>query len=178
MNELNSFGDNLVADTEKVLRNIGEVVVAFQMMELEVAEVLSALLKMQIKEDKYRIASSMSFSQKVNLMSDLYQDRKGLEWPSLDFPLTRQALEAAESFRNTVVHSFWGVKSGQHWVKAKANLRGRGRLTLSQGKVDIEAFDEGIQCLREIRSWYLGRPEKMQIAKDRLNTITATMANQ
>ena len=78
-------------------------------------------------------------------MSDLYPERKNPAWPPVDLQITRDALMAAEVFRNAVVHSLWHIGGAEpQWRRTKASLRSKGRLSVSSGAVNLGAFDEGV----------------------------------
>lgn len=168
---------DIVFDQQRLHQGIGEIVVVFQHLEHEVAEVLASLLRMRHPSDTHRLTAAMSFGQKVDLMCDLYPERKNPAWPHLDIRITRDALKAAEAFRNTVVHSFWYFGGAERqWMRTKANLRSKGQLTISTGKVNLDALAEGARYLSAVGRWYLGETEKVLTAAGRLKALVSTLS--
>lgn len=108
-----------------------------------------------------------------------YPERKNPAWPSIDLQTTRDALMAAEAFRNAVVHSLWHIGGSEpQWRRTKASLRSKGRLSVSSGAVNLGAFDEGVRCLREVESWYVGRREKVTVAAARLKALVNELSER
>lgn len=168
---------DIIFDQQRLYRGIGEIVVVFQRLEHEVAEVLAALLQMRHASDTHRFTAAMSFGQKVDLMCDLYPERKSPNWPYLDIRMTRDALKTAEAFRNTVVHSLWHFGGAEsRWMRTKANLRSKGQLIISTGIVNFDALEEGARCLSAVGDWYLGRSEKVATATDRLKVLVRKLS--
>lgn len=164
---------NLHSETEELFRGIGEVVVQFQQVEHWVADVLASLLQLKHEADTHRVTAAMSYGQKVDLMCDLYPARCNERWPTVNIQVTRNALKAAEEFRNAVVHSFWYVGGIEtQWMRTKANLRSKSQLKVSTGSANIGALKEGADCLRVVKDWYLGESEKVVVATDRLKILT------
>lgn len=164
---------NLISDTEKLFRGIGEVVVQFQQVEHWVADVLASLLQLKNEADTHRVTAAMSYGQKVDLMCDLYPARCNERWPAVEIQVTRNALKAAEEFRNAVVHSFWYVGGAEsQWIRTKANLRSKSQLKISTGTANLDALREGADCLRVVKDWYLGQSEKVVVATGRLKILT------
>ncbi len=163
---------DFLMDSDRLHLSIGKIVVKFQQIENEVAEVLASLLEMRDPEDTHRITASMSYKQKLNLMCDLYESRKNKLWPSIDLKKARKALLSAEVFRNAVVHSFWfvgGVES--QWMRSKASIQSKGKLSIVTGIANIEALEEAVNCLVIISDWYLGRTTQLADATKRLDDI-------
>lgn len=170
---------DLIQDTERLFRCIGEIVVRFQKIENDIAEVLSSMLKMKDPSDTHRVTAAMSYKQKLNLMCDLYEERKNPAWPPIDIVLVRSALESAETFRNSIVHSLWSVgENPSKWIRTKANLRSKGKLKIVTGPANIEALEEAITCLKTIRDWYLGFSEQLQEATKLLNKISRQLSER
>jgi hypothetical protein len=163
---------NIVTDAERLYAGIGKVVVTFQFVEHWVADVLAALLQMRHSADVHRVTAAMSYAQKVNLMCDLYPARKSPRWPPVELEITRNALMAAEAFRNTVVHSFWHLGGApSQWMRTKANLRGKGGLSVLSGAANLDALYEGERCLSVVKDWYCGESEKVRAATVRLRAL-------
>ena len=164
------MASEIAIDADRLHICIGKIVVKFQLIENVIAEVLASLLKMREPEDIHRVTAAMSYAQKLNLMCDLYDDRKNPEWPSIDLESARNALMSAETFRNSVVHSLWFVGGEQsQWMRAKANLRNGGKLKIVTGPANIEALEEAVNCLSVISDWYLGRSAQLAAATSSLN---------
>jgi hypothetical protein len=164
---------NLHSETEDLFRGIGEVVVQFQQVEYWVANVLASLLQLKHEADTHRVTAAMSYGQKVDLMCDLYPARCNERWPTVNIQVTRNALKAAEEFRNAVVHSFWYVGGTEtQWMRTKANLRSKGQLKVSTGSANLGALREGADRLRVVKDWYLGESEKVTVATGRLKVLT------
>ena len=167
---------DLALDRELLYKGIGKIIVEFQFIEHEVADVLATLLQMHHPTDVHRITAAMSYAQKVDLMCDLHPDRHNPLWPPVDIKATRDALKAAEEFRNTVTHSFWYVSGADAtWMRTKANLRSKNRLTLVTGKVNLDALVEGAQALTVIRDWYLGQTGKIVDATIDLRSLAKAL---
>lgn len=170
---------NIATDADRLYAGIGQVVVSFQFVEHGVADVLASLLQMRHPSDVHRVTAAMSYAQKVNLMCDLYPERKNPAWPPVDLQITRDALMAAEVFRNAVVHSLWHIGGAEpQWRRTKASLRSKGRLSVSSGAVNLGAFDEGVRCLREVERWYTGQSEKVTIAAARLKALVNELSER
>ena len=172
------MGD-IVTDAERLYAGIGKVVVTFQFVEHSVADVLAALLQMRHTSDVHRVTAAMSYAQKVNLMCDLYHDRKNPSWPPVDLEVIRNALMAAEAFRNTVVHSLWHVGGVEpQWMRTKANLRSKGRLNITSGTANLDALEEGEVRMSAVRHWYCGESEKLRVATSRLKTLVNELSER
>ena len=169
---------DIVMDTDRLHRCIGEIVVKFQLIENDIAEVLALLLKMRDSTDIHRITAAMSYAQKLNMMCDLYEDRKDPKWPLIDLDVARNALMFAEAFRNSVVHSLWFVVPGEQskWMHAKANLRNGGKLKLVTGPANIKVLEEAMNCLGVISHWYIGRSDELAAATSLLKQLSSQLS--
>lgn len=173
------MASEIIIDTDRLHICIGKIVVKFQLIENVIAEVLASLLQMRKSEDIHRVTAAMSYVQKLNLMCDLYDDRKNPEWPSIDLESARNALMSAETFRNSVVHSLWYVGGEQsQWMRAKANLRNRGKLNVVTGPANIEALEDAVKCLSVISDWYLGRSAELAAATSSLNQLSKELSDR
>lgn len=171
------MASEIIIDTDRLHICIGKIVVKFQRIENEIAEVLASLLQMCESEDIHRVTAAMSYAQKLNLMCDLYDDRKNPKWPPIDLEGARNALMLAETFRNSVVHSHWFVGGEQcQWMRAKANLRNGGKLKVVAGPANIEALEDAINCLSVIGDWYLGRSAQLAAATSSLNQLSKELS--
>lgn len=171
------MASEIAIDADRLYVCIGKIVVKFQLIENVIAEVLASLLQMREPEDIHRVTAAMSYAQKLNLMCDLYDDRKNPEWPSIDLERARNALMSAETFRNSVVHSLWFVGGEQsQWMRAKANLRNGGKLKVVTGPANIEALEDAVKCLSIISDWYLGRSAELAAATNSLNQLSKQLS--
>lgn len=167
----------IVIDTDRLHICIGRIVVEFQLIENVIAEVLASLLQMREPEDIHRVTAAMSYAQKLNLMCDLYNDRKNPKWPQVDLESARNALVSAETFRNSVVHSLWFVDGKKtQWMRAKANLRNGGKLKVVTGPANIEALEDAVKCLGVISNWYLGHSSELAAATISLNKLSKELS--
>lgn len=64
--------NNLVDQTDALLRAIGHTIVRFQQVEQWLAEELALILRMREKEDQYLFSAAMSFRQKVDLLVEIF----------------------------------------------------------------------------------------------------------
>jgi hypothetical protein len=168
---------SLASDTNLLYQGIGKVIVEFQFIEHVLAEILASLLQMRHPADTHRITAAMSYGQKVDLMCDLYLDRRNPGWPVIDLQINRNALKAAEEFRNTVAHSFWHVDGADpKWMRTKAHIRSKSRLVITVGAVNFEALDEGAKSLYVVRDWYLGQTERISDATAKLRSLTKKLS--
>ncbi|AKX51324.1 hypothetical protein AKN92_07315 [Thiopseudomonas alkaliphila] len=171
------MNSEIAIDADRLHICIGKIVVKFQLIENVVAEVLASLLQMRAPEDIHRVTAAMSYAQKLNLMCDLYDDRKNPEWPSINLEYARKALMSAETFRNTVVHSLWFVGGEQsQWMRAKANLRNGGKLKVVTGPANIEALEDAVECLSIISDWYLGSSTEIAAATSSLSQLSKKLS--
>jgi len=161
--------DNLVEQTEALLRAIGHTVVRFQQVEQWLAEELAILLRMREREDQYLVSAAMSFKQKVDLLVQMFPRRaeRNPKLPIVVITDVRKALYVAEEYRNRVVHSFYGVECGEdnsRWIRMKGSLRGCAGFSMNSVKTNIEIFEECNDALAVIREWSLKEPEAIRIA--------------
>ncbi|MGW8169715.1 MAG: hypothetical protein ACWGHH_06895 [Sulfurovaceae bacterium] len=151
---------DLITDTNRLSQSIGKIIIDFQFIEYTLSEILSILLGLKEADDTHRILAAMSYRQKVDLMSDIYELRKPDNWPNVDIPLSRKALYIAEDFRNRVVHSFWHVNDST-WFRTKSSLKSSKGLKIDTGKANIECLEMSSAPLHTVRDWYLGQSEKL-----------------
>lgn len=159
---------NLILNTEKLFCAIGHAVVRFQQVELWLSEELALLLRMREQDDQYLVSAAMSFSQKVDLLVEIFP-RKLEEYPKLfkskiNILDVRKALYAAEAYRNRVVHSFYAVEcdtNNSQWMRIKGSLRGRTGFSLNSAEANIQIFEECNAALAIIREWILQEPEAL-----------------
>lgn len=133
---------------------IGRIVVNFQQIELWLAESLASLLLLQDPEDRHIVLSAMSFSQKVDLLAELYSRKKTHRY-GVEIRLIRKALYAAEQFRNRIVHSVWAVESSGNWVRVKGSLKSKDGFSLAINQANISKLEAAATALLAIREWEL-----------------------
>jgi hypothetical protein len=145
-------------------------VVNFQQIEQWLAEELAVLLRMREKEDQYLVSAAMSFGQKVDLLVTLFPKRaeRHPKLPTVDVGIVRRALDAAEEYRNRVVHSFYAVECDDQsrWIRIKGSLRGRKGFSMNSVDVNVAAFDECNDALRLIREWSVVEQSRLVIATE------------
>ena len=166
---------------DKLRIAIGEVVINFQFIEYELSDILSVLLNMKEKEDKHRIFAAMSFRQKTDLVCDLYESRKKPSWKEpVKISEVRKALNTAEEFRNSVVHSFYYVSGSKKpvWMRSKYSIRTSTGLKVVDGVADISSIEKGAKSLLVIREWYLGETEKLKEATKNLSGCTKRLSRK
>ncbi len=158
--------DRIVLETARLYEGIGRVVVSFQQIEQWLAEVLAMLLRMREKDDQFLVSAAMSFGQKVDLLVELYPNRKPAHLKDVDLVVVKNALSTAEDFRNRVVHSFWAIECADEtrWIRIKGSLRGRKGLRLSKTSANIEILHECDSALLVIREWMLRETSKIEAA--------------
>lgn len=170
---------NLAEQAETLYRAIGRVVVEFQFIEATLAEELAELLQLRDDDDAERIASAMSFRQKVDLNCDIRPKRAPKQAAKLPSPILRAAFYAAEEFRNQIVHSFWyvGGSSERVWMRTKSTLRSRAGLRVTHSAVQPERLEPAIKALYTLRHWYICGPAEIEEAtaalKSALTNLTA-----
>ncbi len=151
---------DLITDTNLLSQSIGKIVIDFQFIEYTLSEILAVLLGLKETDDNHRILAAMSYRQKVDLMSDIYELRKPDNWPTADISLSRKALFTAEDFRNRVVHSFWHVNDST-WFRIKSSLKSSKGLKVDTGIANIECLEMSSEPLHAVRDWYLGQSDKL-----------------
>lgn len=174
------LGTRGIKNTERLKIGIGEVVINFQLLEYELSNILCRRLEMKNDDDSHRISAAMSFKQKVNLYCDVYIAHTRENTFELDIPAIRKALSAAEEFRNSVVHSFWHVKVNKNivWMSTKSNLSSKNGLKIVDGVANIRKLEKGIECIKEIRNWYLGETEKLEEARKQIQKCTNELSRK
>lgn len=160
---------DLATDTNRLSQSIGKIIIDFQFIEYTLSELLANLLGLKEADDIHRIVAAMSYRQKVDLLSDIYDLRKPNNWPTVDISLSRKALFAAEDFRNRVVHSLWHVNDST-WFRTKSSLKTSKGLKIDTGKANIECLEKSSESLYAIRDWYLGQSDKLIHATQELKT--------
>lgn len=86
---------------------------------------------------------------------------------------------AAEAFRNTVVHSFWHLGGVEpQWMRTKAKLRSKGRLSITSGAANLDALEEGEKCISVVKDWYCGESGKLRVATSRLKTLVNELSER
>jgi hypothetical protein len=178
--------ENFLNETKRLYEAIGAVVIEFQFVEHTLAEVLSWFLNMRESEDRFRVAAAMSFRQKVDLLCDLYPNRR-VTLREVNIGLVRRALYAAEDFRNRVVHSYWFVEEAQNpetmsssiqWSRRKASLRGKAGFKLSHSAANPEQLERGTKAMLTIRDWYVNEEQALESALQELFVASDSLKEQ
>jgi hypothetical protein len=151
-------------DRDRLFAVIGRIVVQFQPIELWLSEALASQIGMKALDDRFTVIAAMSYRQKVDLLFALVP-RTEKTIPSGDFGLARRALNVAEEYRNTVVHSVWSVANGT-WVRSKSTLRTKAGFSLKHVEVDIDQMEAAAAALRTVMEW------EMRQAADLENAIS------
>lgn len=122
---------------------IGLLVIHFNQVESEIGEFLALFLnKTSLENDSKNIAimaASLSFSQKLDLLSALYLNRyKSVPAQSDLFRQIISKLSKYEEYRNTIIHSRWGTRYlGEETIRRfKSNVKGRKGLREVEEEVD------------------------------------------
>ena len=167
-NQRAQFGE----ETDRVLRAIGRVVVAFQLLELWVAEALGSALGMKAKDDRHLVSAAMSYRQKVDLLFELYA-RHGPPNRKVDVDVTKRAMIVAEEFRNRVVHSVWAVRGedSKRWVRTKASLRGKVGFAVATRTAQAVLLEQAAESMNNIRAWEEGNESELLRAIKILSTL-------
>ncbi|RZO86231.1 MAG: hypothetical protein EVA65_04690 [Oceanococcus sp.] len=162
--------ESLTIQTRELYEAIGESVVVFQQIEQWLAEILAVVLRMRHADDQYLVSAAMSFSQKVDLLCEVYPKRKSKSLPDRDMVLIRASLYKAEQYRNRVVHSFWGVECADQsrWVRIKGSLRGKSGFSKQSVSADLQALKSCNGALRIIREWIVRGQDDLHGAMDTL----------
>jgi hypothetical protein len=151
------------SERDRLFAAIGQIVVNFQQVELWLAESLTGLLSLKTMEDRHIISSAMSFRQKVDLVAELYP-RKRMHERGVTMILIRQALYAAEEFRNRIVHSLWAVEFPGKWVRIKGSIKGKNGFSLATTAANISQLEGAATALLAIREWELNDAATLQAA--------------
>jgi hypothetical protein len=161
-------------DSDRILCAIGRVVVAFQLLELWVAEALGLALGMKAKDDRHLVSAAMSYRQKVDLLFELYA-RHGAPNPKVSLDVTKRAMLVAEEFRHRVVHSVWAVRGedSKRWVRTKANLRGKTGFDVNTKPVQVALLEQASRSMNDIRAWEEGNESELLRAIKTLSTLKA-----
>ncbi|WP_439467672.1 hypothetical protein [Roseateles sp. NT4] len=165
---------DLVEGTDRLLRAIGHVVVAFQLLELWVAEALSAALRMKSVDDRHLVSAAMSYRQKVDLLFELYA-RHGMPASEFNPVIAKRAMLVAEEFRNRVVHSVWALhgEESRRWVRTKANLRGRSGFDVVTRPAQAELLEAASRAMNNVRNWEEGNEAELTLAIQALSAQEA-----
>ena len=100
---------------------------------------------------------ALSFSQKMNLISEVFPTRKNdLEYikGDFDFVTARKCLTKAEQFRNKIVHSFYYLEKDE-FKKQKTSIKGKNGLVTKSGVINFLALEECNDALRKLQFWFL-----------------------
>jgi hypothetical protein len=173
------YNDELIK-TDKLKIAIGETVISFQFIENDLAYFIGKLLLLKEDKDVHRISAAMSFKQKVDFFCEIYPTRRWKNWPEMNIKAVKNSLVAAEEFRNSVVHSFWYVSGKRKivWMRSKGSLRSKAGLNHVDGIADIRALEQGVEALKKIRDWYLGKTEELITETTKIKKLTKKLTRQ
>jgi hypothetical protein len=137
---------------DEYLKAIGTVTVRWNHLELIVNLFLIHLLGKQIFEDRSHIVfAHMAFPQKLDILGALVEEMVKLpQYSSLKKfkSEVRPLLGAAQSGRNSVIHSMWGMKDGK---VTKASISARGSLKFSWTPASLKEIEVTIQSIEAAR---------------------------
>jgi hypothetical protein len=158
--------NDVLSKSNRLRLAIGDVVIAFQFMEHELASIICSMLQLKEAKDVQRISSAMSFKQKVDLFCEIYPTRRNASWPEIDVKAVKNALSTAEEFRNSIVHSFWYVSGSKRivWMRSKGSMRSSSGLIHVDGVANISAMEKGVVAMGKIRNWYVGDTIELKAA--------------
>lgn len=155
--------NDVVKDADRLFAVIGRIVVNFQQVELWVSEALAQALGLSTLENRYVIQAAMSFRQKVDLLMELIGRTTDHDLPCSPAK-ARQALAAAEEFRNGVVHAFWGTDGMGKWMRTKPSLKGKHGFALRTTDADISFLEEAADAIATVRDWEFEDDDALQTA--------------
>ena len=137
---------------DEYLKAIGEVAVRWNHMEQIVNLFLIYLSGGNIAEDRAHVVfAHMAFPQKMDVMGALAEElsKSGKSGAWTTYKSTVQPLlKKAQSGRNMVIHSMWGVHNGK--VK-RASISARGTLKFSWLEATIQEIEDVTQSIEEAR---------------------------
>jgi hypothetical protein len=155
-------------DKNRLFTAIGSVVARFQQIELWQSEILAKQLALDVFNDRYVLMASMSFKQKIDLLMVLCK-RNPNDFRNIDFQLVKIALNTAEEFRNSVVHSVWSVCGIEDtWIREKSNIRSKSGFTIKRDVVNITELERADQSLQTILGWQWSESAELLIAIEQL----------
>ncbi len=137
---------------EEHLSAIGKVVIRWNHLEQIVNLFLIHLLGKEIFDDRSHIVfAHMAFPQKLDALGALVEETVKLpRYASLKNYKTAvlPLLRAAQVGRNSVIHSFWGMKEG---IATRASIKARGSLKFTWGVATLKEIEAVIQAIEDAR---------------------------
>lgn len=155
---------NIIEQRDKLFFLIGDTIVSFQGIEYHITEFLYTLLGLDHKDKHLLLMDALSFGQKLNLTSEVFQSKKNtLNYikEDFDFDTARKCLSKAEQYRNKIVHSFYYLER-EEFKKQKTSIKGKNGLVTKSGKINFKALEECNQALRELKFWFLMDNESLK----------------
>lgn len=133
------------------LKAIGDVVVRWNRMEIEVNTLLIHWLGKDIRENRsHVIFTHMSFPQKLDVMGALVEElTQEKKYSYLKACKTRfiPLLKKAQIGRNMVIHSMWGTLNGN---VMRASITARGSLKLSWSVASLDEINEVKRIIEQV----------------------------
>lgn len=126
---------------------IGRLVIAFNDLDLRISQAVTKELGSSDIETADMILASMSFGQRVDLLTALLLRRYRDNATQQEHVRTvAAALSAAEEFRNLIVHSLWlnRIFIGECYERRKAKTKGRKGLKVVHEKADVPRIKSAI----------------------------------
>lgn len=132
---------------------IGAVVVRWNHLELIVNLFLIHLLGKEIFENRSHVVfAHMAFPQKLDVMGALVEELVNVpEYVGLQKYKSevQPLLKKAQSGRNSVIHSMWGMKDGK---VMRASISARGSLKFTWTVADLNEIAVTIQSIEDARA--------------------------
>ena len=145
--------DHFKANEDALANAIGLLVMSFNRLEHDVGELLGSLLRMPDESARHTLVAAMSFGQKVDLFSALFQARcsavAALQ-ERCNAAVTK--MRALEEYRNSIVHSWWGthIAGDEQFISIKPTIRGGKGLRVKRESADPAMI---LQTKEEIESF-------------------------
>jgi hypothetical protein len=135
--------DHLPSIPDEYLKAIGGITVHWNYLEMVVNLILIHLLGNKVMDERSHIIfAHTSFPQRMDILSALVEQVQKLpqysrfqEYRSKVQPL----LKAAQTSRNSIIHSFWGMKEGK---LTRSSISARGSLKFSSVTVTLEEIED------------------------------------
>jgi hypothetical protein len=137
---------------------IGRVVITFNELECRIADCVAKSLSQSDKEISDMLLASMSYTQKLDLLSALLAKQHSGNASHLDFCQSLlQGLSKAEEFRNALVHSHWPSSFfGGDFLRRKPKTKGRKGLKIFERIADVDSICDGLKEIEALGVLILG----------------------
>jgi hypothetical protein len=157
---------NILEQRNELFFLVGETIVTFQRIEYNLTDFLYKLLELNHEKGHLLLMDTMSFSQKVNLVFEVFPSKiENLKYikNDFDFKTAKKCLSKAELYRNKIVHSFYYLEEDE-FKKQKTNIKGKNGLTTKSGIINFHALQECNHQLQKLGFWYLMNNESLNEA--------------